>query len=184
MSIWGLATVGMASGAGIATGALTTYMRNNYGSLRDSAKVDCVPDADGNCSLIGSYGIGLEAVNFVSMAFNFLLMVLMIRKWAKYLSGSARIPTAMLRTAFTMLLLASIVALAFNGFVAFTTIQFGSQVQSGNLGTECSATASCSTLGGTTGNTMYGLGISTIILSGASLILYASSIATADRVVW
>lgn len=176
-----MSAAALAGGSAIATGGMSIYMRGNYGPLVSSSRLTCVPDTNGNCMLGGSYGIGLEAVNFVSIAFNFILLVLMLRKWARVSSGSLSIKTTSLRTAFTLLTLASIVALAFNGYTVFLTTQFGSQVAKGNLGTECAVVDTCKTLGGSTGNVQYALAIASVALSGLSLVSYGYTVSREGR---
>jgi len=173
-ALTGLSSVFLASAAAITSGGMMIHLKTDYGDLERSGDIKCTPTGvgtDQNCSLTGSYGDGVLAVNIISVVLNGILFFLLLVKWMQtYKKGAA---TGLIRASFTLVSMAVMMAIATAGYNLYVQHNFGKNLANNGFGDACDIVGGCETLDGTTGRNIIGLNSTAIALSGLSLLFHS-----------
>ena len=173
-ALTGLSSVFLSSASAITAGGMMIHLKKNYGDLERAGDVKCTQTGTGtdqNCSLAGSYGDGILAVNIISLVLNGILFFLMMVKWMQtYKKGAV---TGLIRATFTLVSLAVMMAVAVAGYNLYIQHNFGKELANGGFGDTCDVVGGCETLDGSTGNVIIGINSAAIALSGLALLFHS-----------
>jgi hypothetical protein len=172
-----LSSVFLASASAVTAGGLMIHLRNNFGNLERDGSITCTLSGvgtDANCSLSGSYGDGILAVNIISVVLNGILFFLLLVKWMQtYKKGAV---SGWIRTTFTLVSLAVMLAIATAGYNLYIQHNFGKELVNGGFGKDCDVVGGCEQLDGSVGQNMLGLNAATIAMSGLALLFHSGMV--------
>jgi hypothetical protein len=172
-ALTGFSSVFLAAAAAVSAGGVMINLHNNFGTLVTDGTITCVADASGACSLGGSYGNGVLAINILSVVFNGILFMMMVWKWMQMRNV---VNGRLMNGVFATVSVAVMLAIATSSFNIYEQQNFGAQLTSGAYGTTCPAVTGlpgCTSLSGSRGDVMQGLNATTVAFSGLVLLFYS-----------
>lgn len=158
-------------GAAITASGLIIHMLDHYGALTNDNQLQCNTGSDNNCRLGGPYGDGILAVSIVAVVFCGLILIMLTVRAGQFLRMKPKMKElGYTRVTRGFMMVATAFAVAVSGYNLYVQQNFGHNLATGGFGEDCSLTAVCDQLGGSTNAYLLGLNATNIALAGIAIL--------------